>query len=148
RRIQGDRARRDGRAARAVVRVGARARRRRGRGDLPQGVPRRARPDACAVGLHEFRRGRPGSVGAGGAVKTKVTRFFWWWFNPIARRLAGIAPWWVVVETTGRKSGKVRQAPLARGPVDGNVTWVIAVHGRHAGFVKNIEANPQVRFRL
>ncbi|MEA2492537.1 MAG: hypothetical protein QOJ29_448 [Thermoleophilaceae bacterium] len=81
-------------------------------------------------------------------MKRRVARFFWWWFNPIARRLAGIAPWWVVVETTGRKSGQARQAPLARGPVDGSVTWVISVHGRHAGFVKNIEANPSVRFRL
>ena len=54
----------------------------------------------------------------------------------------------VVVETTGRKSGQKRQAPLARGPVEGNTTWVIAVHGRHSGFVKNIEANPEVRFRL
>ena len=81
-------------------------------------------------------------------MKVRVMRFFWWWFNPIARRLAGIAPWWVVVETKGRTSGKTRQAPLARGPVDGDVTWVISVHGRHAGFVKNIEADPNVRFRL
>ena len=81
-------------------------------------------------------------------MKAKLARLFWRIFNPLAKRLAGIAPWWVVVETTGRKSGRRRQAPLARGPVDGNVTWVIAVHGRHAGFVRNIEANPSVRFRL
>ena len=72
----------------------------------------------------------------------------WKIFNPVARRLAGVAPWWVVLETTGRKTGKRRQAPLARGPVDGNVTWVIAVHGRHSGLVRNIEANPSVRLRL
>jgi deazaflavin-dependent oxidoreductase (nitroreductase family) len=81
-------------------------------------------------------------------MKAKIARVFWAIFNPVARRLAGIAPWWVVLETIGHKSGKKRQAPLARGPVDGNTTWVIAVHGRHAGFVKNIEANPTVRFRL
>jgi hypothetical protein len=40
------------------------------------------------------------------------------------------------------------KAPLARGPLDGNVTWVIAVHGRHSGFVRNIEADPNVRLRL
>ena len=81
-------------------------------------------------------------------MKTKLVRIFWAIFNPLARRLAGIAPWWVVIETTGRKSGQKRQVPLARGPLDGNVAWLIAVHGRHAGFVKNIEANPSVRFRL
>src|SRR5215212_1427634 len=81
-------------------------------------------------------------------MKAKIARFFWAIFNPVARRLAGIAPWWVVLETTGQKTGKKRQAPLARGPVDGNTTWVIAVHGRHSGFVKNIETNPNVRFRL
>jgi deazaflavin-dependent oxidoreductase (nitroreductase family) len=81
-------------------------------------------------------------------VKPAIARFFWRISNPIANRLAGIAPWWVVLETTGRKSGRPRQAPLARGPVDGNVTWIIAVHGRHAGFVRNIEADPSVRLRL
>ena len=53
-----------------------------------------------------------------------------------------------MIETTGRKSGQKRQAPLARGPVDGDTTWVIAVHGRHSGFVQNIEANPAVRLKL
>jgi deazaflavin-dependent oxidoreductase (nitroreductase family) len=81
-------------------------------------------------------------------VKAAIARVFWRIVNPLANRLAGIAPWWVVLETTGRKSGKPRRAPLARGPVDGNVTWVIAVHGRHARFVRNIEADPAVRFRL
>jgi deazaflavin-dependent oxidoreductase (nitroreductase family) len=81
-------------------------------------------------------------------VKAAVMRFFWRIFNPIARSLAGVAPWWVVLETTGRKTGRTRQAPLARGPVDGNVAWLIAVHGRHSGIVRNIEANPNVRLRL
>lgn len=81
-------------------------------------------------------------------MKLKLTHAFWKLVNPIARALAGIAPWWVVIETTGRKSGDPRQVPLARGPVDGDTTWVIAVHGRHAGFVNNIEADPNIRLRL
>lgn len=80
-------------------------------------------------------------------MKVRVTRFFWRIFNPVARRLAGIAPFWVVLETTGRKTGKKRRTPLARGPVEGKTTWVIAVHGRHSAFVKNIEADPHVRFK-
>jgi deazaflavin-dependent oxidoreductase (nitroreductase family) len=81
-------------------------------------------------------------------MKVKFARLFWRVVNPIANILAGVAPWWVVLETRGNKTGARRRAPLARGPVDGNVTWVIAVHGQHAGFVRNIEANPHVRLRL
>ena len=72
----------------------------------------------------------------------------WKGMNPLARRLAGIAPFWVVLETTGRRSGQPRQTPLARGPVEGRTTWIIAVHGEHASFVRNIAANPRVRLRL
>jgi deazaflavin-dependent oxidoreductase (nitroreductase family) len=74
--------------------------------------------------------------------------FFWRLFNPLNRALAPVAPWWVVLETTGRRSGQVRHTPLARGPVDGDVTWLISVHGRAADWVRNAEANPDVRIRL
>ena len=68
--------------------------------------------------------------------------------NPPARRLAGIAPWWVLVETRGRRSGEPRTTPLARGPVEGDAVWVNSVHGRHASWVRNIEATPEVRVKL
>jgi deazaflavin-dependent oxidoreductase (nitroreductase family) len=80
--------------------------------------------------------------------RRRVALFFWRLFNPIARRLAGIAPWWVVLETTGRRSGRPRQVPLARGPVDGNVAWLIAVHGEHSAFARNVVAEPRVRLKL
>ena len=73
---------------------------------------------------------------------------FWRLFNPLARALAGIAPWWVVLETTGRRSGRKRQVPLARGPVDGNTAWLVSVHGAHASFARNIAAKPRIRLRL
>ena len=72
----------------------------------------------------------------------------WRPFNPVARALAGIAPWWVVLETTGRRSGKPRRVPLARGPVDGRTAWLIAVHGSHSSFAHNIAANARVRLKL
>jgi deazaflavin-dependent oxidoreductase (nitroreductase family) len=72
----------------------------------------------------------------------------WRLFNPIARSLAGVVPWWVVLETTGRRSGKARQVPLARGPVEGSTAWLISVHGSHATFARNIAANPRVRLKL
>jgi deazaflavin-dependent oxidoreductase (nitroreductase family) len=77
-----------------------------------------------------------------------VALFFWRLFNPVARALAGIAPWWVVLETKGRRSGETRQVPLARGPVEGTVAWLIAVHGERSSFVRNIAADARVRLRL
>jgi deazaflavin-dependent oxidoreductase (nitroreductase family) len=73
---------------------------------------------------------------------------FWRIFNPLARALAGIAPWWVVLETNGRRTGKPRRVPLARGPLYGQTAWLIAVHGTHASFARNIAANPRVRLKL
>jgi deazaflavin-dependent oxidoreductase (nitroreductase family) len=73
---------------------------------------------------------------------------FWRLLNPVARALAGWAPWWVVLETTGRRSRKPRRVPLAKGPRDGSTVWVISVHGRHASFTRNIVADPNVRLRL
>lgn len=69
-------------------------------------------------------------------------------FNPVARWAAGVAPWWVVLETTGRRSGQPRRLPLARGPVDGQTAWLIAVHGEHAAFAHNIASNPRIRLKL
>jgi deazaflavin-dependent oxidoreductase (nitroreductase family) len=73
---------------------------------------------------------------------------FWRVFNPLARSLAGIAPWWVVLETRGRRSGNARRVPLAAGPRDGQTAWLIAVHGAHASFAYNIAADPRVRLKI
>jgi deazaflavin-dependent oxidoreductase (nitroreductase family) len=75
-------------------------------------------------------------------------RILWQIINPPNRRLAGLAPWWVLLETRGRRTGKPRTTPLARGPVDGDVVWVNSVHGRRADWVRNLEATPQVRIKL
>jgi deazaflavin-dependent oxidoreductase (nitroreductase family) len=53
-----------------------------------------------------------------------------------------------VFETRGRRSGRPRQVPLAKGPVDGRVVWLISVHGEQAGFARNIAAEPRVRLKL
>jgi deazaflavin-dependent oxidoreductase (nitroreductase family) len=72
----------------------------------------------------------------------------WKVINPLARSLAGIAPWWVVLETRGHRSGRPRRVPLARGPVDGNTAWVISVHGDHSAHARNVAADPDVRLKL
>jgi deazaflavin-dependent oxidoreductase (nitroreductase family) len=73
---------------------------------------------------------------------------FWRVVNPLTRPLAGIMPWWVILETTGRRSGRARRVPLARGPVEGSTAWLISVHGSHAAFARNLAANPNVRLKL
>jgi deazaflavin-dependent oxidoreductase (nitroreductase family) len=81
------------------------------------------------------------------AIPPKAAKRFWKVVNPIALPLAGFAPWWILVETTGRKTGKPRRVPLARGPIDDNAYLIDAVHGHQAVWVRNIEANATVRLR-
>lgn len=67
-------------------------------------------------------------------------------FNPFVRvavRL-GLAPGWAILETRGRKSGKLRRTPVGDGLV-GDTFWIVAEHGRRAGYVRNIAADPRVR---
>lgn len=75
-------------------------------------------------------------------------RILWRVINPPTRPLAGFAPWWALLETRGRRTGAPRLTPLARGPVDGDVVWLNSVHGRHADWVRNLEATPEVRIKL
>jgi deazaflavin-dependent oxidoreductase (nitroreductase family) len=68
--------------------------------------------------------------------------------NPVARPLSGVAPWWVLQETTGRRSGQPRRTPLARGAEFDGAHWIIAVHGEASDFVRNLKADPRVRFKV
>ena len=71
-------------------------------------------------------------------------------FNPLVKAAAkaglplfGVA----ILETTGRRSGQARRTPV--GPaVSGSTAWIVAEHGRHAAYVRNLEADPHVRIRL
>jgi deazaflavin-dependent oxidoreductase (nitroreductase family) len=68
---------------------------------------------------------------------------------PIKLLLAlGVAPpGYALLETIGRKSGKPRRTPVGNGRV-GNEFWIVAEHGKNAGYVRNIESNPRVRLKL
>jgi deazaflavin-dependent oxidoreductase (nitroreductase family) len=71
-------------------------------------------------------------------------------FNPLvlAAARAGLpTPSVVVLETTGRRSGRPRQVVVSR-MVEGDTLWIVTEHGRRAGYVKNVEANPHVRVRI
>jgi deazaflavin-dependent oxidoreductase (nitroreductase family) len=55
----------------------------------------------------------------------------------------------VLLETVGRTTGKPRRNPVGNGlGPDGRTLWVVAEHGRQAGYVKNIAANPRVRVKF
>jgi deazaflavin-dependent oxidoreductase (nitroreductase family) len=71
-------------------------------------------------------------------------------FNPLVRAAtnAGLAvPGIAILETTGRKSGRPRRTPVGRS-LDGDTCWIVAEHGRNAGYVRNIQTDPSVRIKI
>ncbi len=69
--------------------------------------------------------------------------------NPLMRGLFRIGitpPGMALVETKGRRTGALRHTPIIC-TADGDTLWLIAQHGRHAGWVLNFEASPRVRVR-
>jgi deazaflavin-dependent oxidoreductase (nitroreductase family) len=59
----------------------------------------------------------------------------------------GLSREWAILETRGRKSGKPRRTPVGNG-LQGDTFWIVAEHGRRAGYVRNIAADPAVRVRV
>jgi deazaflavin-dependent oxidoreductase (nitroreductase family) len=66
--------------------------------------------------------------------------------NPPAKAAvrAGLVPGYALVETRGRRSGRRRRTVVGT-HVEGTTAWVVAEQGRHAGYVRNLEADPDVR---
>jgi deazaflavin-dependent oxidoreductase (nitroreductase family) len=73
------------------------------------------------------------------------------WFNNRVTRFAlrkGFAPHaFALVETTGRRTGLARQTPVGNG-LDGDIFWLMAVHGTQADYVRNMQAEPRVRVKV
>jgi deazaflavin-dependent oxidoreductase (nitroreductase family) len=69
--------------------------------------------------------------------------------NPPAKAAVwtGLVPGYVIVETIGRKSGQARHNVVGMA-MEGDTGWVVAEQGRHAGYVRNLEAHPAVRVRV
>lgn len=71
-------------------------------------------------------------------------------FNPLvlAAARAGLpTPSVVILETTGRRSRLPRRVPVTR-LIDGDTLWIVTEHGHKAAYVRNIEADPNVRVRV
>lgn len=66
--------------------------------------------------------------------------------NPpvIVATRVGLVPGYVLVETRGRRTGKRRRTVVGMDVADGT-GWVVAEQGHHAGYVRNVEADPRVR---
>jgi deazaflavin-dependent oxidoreductase (nitroreductase family) len=59
----------------------------------------------------------------------------------------GLAPpTYALLETTGRRSRRPRQVPVANG-LQGSTFWLIAGLGERAQYVRNIKASPHVRVK-
>ncbi|MGY5033401.1 nitroreductase/quinone reductase family protein [Streptomyces sp. 900116325] len=72
-----------------------------------------------------------------------VTSLQWRIGNPSVRLL----PRQTLLETTGRASGLPRRTPVGGRRV-GNEFWLVSEYGEKSQYVRNIQADPQVRIRI
>ncbi|WP_432170084.1 nitroreductase/quinone reductase family protein [Streptomyces sp. 1222.5] len=72
-----------------------------------------------------------------------VTRFQRYLANPVNRRL----PFQTLLETTGRTSGLPRRTPVGGRRV-GDSFWLVSEFGPKSQYVRNIQADPEVRVRI
>lgn len=77
---------------------------------------------------------------------TKIQRYL---LNPPTKLLTwlGLSPRHLLLETTGRKTGKTRRTVVGYTGA-GPTLLVVAEQGRYAGYVRNLEASPHVRVRV
>jgi deazaflavin-dependent oxidoreductase (nitroreductase family) len=69
--------------------------------------------------------------------------------NPLIKAAANAGiplPTVVILETIGRKSGQPRRNPVGKA-IEDDTLWIVAEHGRRAGYVRNLTANPRVRVK-
>lgn len=57
--------------------------------------------------------------------------------------LGRFAPWLVMIQTTGRRTGRPRRVVLDVAKRDANGLWVLAADGLEARWVKNLLADPR-----
>ena len=70
--------------------------------------------------------------------------------NPLVKLAWGLGigpPGDALLETTGRRTGQPRRTPICDG-LEGETFWLVAQQGRHADWVRNIEADPRVRVKV
>lgn len=80
--------------------------------------------------------------------RRRILRLQKYVLNPPTRLAVhlGLVPGHAVIETVGRTTGKRRRTVVGVHEDDGAL-WVVAEQGRHAGYVRNLEARPTIRVR-
>jgi deazaflavin-dependent oxidoreductase (nitroreductase family) len=87
------------------------------------------------------------------ALRTKQRRVLLmqrWLLNPPMRVLTylGLLRRHAVLETTGRRTGRSRRTVVGIARQPDSVLWIVAEHGRRAGYVRNLDAEPNVRIHV
>jgi deazaflavin-dependent oxidoreductase (nitroreductase family) len=54
---------------------------------------------------------------------------------------------YALVETKGRRTGEPYRTPVSY-ERDGSTVWIVAIHGRDADYVKNLEKDANVRLKI
>jgi deazaflavin-dependent oxidoreductase (nitroreductase family) len=70
--------------------------------------------------------------------------------NPVVRAAWAIGlgpPGDALLETTGRRTGRLRLTPICD-CLEGDTFWLVSQRGRRADYVRNLESNPRVRVRV
>jgi deazaflavin-dependent oxidoreductase (nitroreductase family) len=62
--------------------------------------------------------------------------------------LGGFMPWWVLLTTVGRKSGKLHRTVVDIVQRDGDAVYLIAAYGYRADWVRNLEANGVLKAQI
>ncbi len=69
--------------------------------------------------------------------------------NPPMKALVwlGLVPGHVLIETLGRRTGR-RRTNVVGIHLEGATGWIVAEQGVHAGYVSNLQVEPNVRIRI
>ncbi|SDT08278.1 deazaflavin-dependent oxidoreductase, nitroreductase family [Microlunatus soli] len=109
-------------------------------------VPRTAGSATAASGLRAVLTGRSSIIDQ---EWQRIRRLQKYLINPPFTVLAhlGVPGYHAIIETTGRRTGRRRRTVVGVHR-EGDTVWIVAEHGRRAGYVCNIGADPRVRLRL
>lgn len=77
----------------------------------------------------------------------RLIEVYWRTINPLFRAVAGTMPGLILLETTGRRTGRSHQVPVG-GRREGGTVWLVAGHASRSDYVRNITADPRVRVRV
>ena len=77
-------------------------------------------------------------------LRDRITKTFQ---KNVANRMMRLMPFQTLLETTGRKTGEPRRTPLG-GRREGDQFWFVSEFGDKSQYVKNIQANTNVRVRI